>query len=145
MNTMEVWLEKHRDWFIDFVRIYLGIVLILKGIYFLDDMQSLMATTGQDFDTVAGYGYAYATLAHFIIFAHILGGISISIGFLTRVVIPFQLPILLIAMASGPLSKVYFRGGSPFEFSMLVVLLLGIFIYGAGRLSVDYYLFQKKN
>ena len=144
MSELTTQIERHRDWFVDFVRIYLGIVLILKGILFLDDMPALMEVANQEFETFAGTGFAYGTLAHFIIFANILGGVFLSIGLLTRIVVPFQLPVLLIAVMAAPLSKVYFKGGSPFEFSMLLVLLLGIFIYGGGRISVDYYLEKKR-
>ncbi|EMN51352.1 hypothetical protein LEP1GSC088_4532 [Leptospira interrogans str. L1207] len=34
---MDRWLKDHRDWLVDFLRIYLGGVLIYKGLEFLYD------------------------------------------------------------------------------------------------------------
>ena len=137
MYSLKVWVETHRDWFIEFIRIFIGLVLILKGIMFLDEMGKMVP---YDFKTEAGMGWAYANLAHFIIFANIIGGIFIMIGLLTRVVIPFQFPVLLIAGLVAPLHEVYFKGGSPFEVWMLIVLLVLMMLYGSGRISVDHYI-----
>lgn len=144
MSHYQEFVEKHRDWFLDFVRIFIGLVLILKGITFLNDMSTLMQATNTEFQTQAGMGWGYATLAHFIIFAHILGGAFLTLGFLTRIVIPFQFPTLFIAAMSGPISKIYFKATSPFESAMLIVLLIMLLLWGDGRISIDYYLQNKK-
>ncbi len=145
MSEFKAFIEKHRDWFLDFVRMFIGVVLILKGIFFLNDMSAIMEATNQEFQSELSTGWAYGTLAHFIILAHIVGGAFLTIGLLTRVVIPFQFPILLIAAVAAPISKVYFRGSAPFEAAMLIVFLILLLLFGDGRLSVDYYLERKKN
>lgn len=144
MSQVEGSISLHRDWFIDFARILLGIVLILKGIYFLQDMGSLMQLSPKEFETELGSGWAYGTLAHFIIFVHILGGVAVAVGFLTRLVIPIQFPVILIALFAPPLAKIYFPAGTATELLMLVVLMAGIMVYGSGRISIDYYLRNKK-
>ncbi len=145
MSKAEGAISLHRDWFIDFARIFLGLILILKGIYFLNGMESLMSLSGGEFANNTDFGLAYGTLAHFIIFVHILGGVAVVVGLLTRAVIPVQFPVLIIAMLSGPIAKVYMPGGSPTEILMLIFLLTGIMIYGSGRFSLDYYLRGKRD
>lgn len=143
MSKVEGAIKLHRDWYIDFVRIFLGLVLILKGIFFLNDMEVLMNLAGQEFESFKDYGLAYGTLAHVIIFINVLGGGAVMLGFLTRLAIPAQFPILLIALFSGPIKKVYF-GGTMMELAMMLVLLIGIMVYGSGQFSVDYYLRMKR-
>ncbi len=143
MSKAESAITVHRDWFIDFARIVVGMILIVKGIAFLSQMETLMEVTGAQFETFKGYGLAYGTLAHLIIFANILGGVAVMIGFLTRMVIPVQFPVILIALISEPIRQVYF-GGTMTEPFMLLLLLTGILVYGSGQISVDYYIRQKK-
>jgi len=145
MNDFTHFVSKHRDWFIDFVRIFLGIVLIVKGVGFLQDMATIMSAANPEFQNEAHAGLAYGTLAHFIIFANILGGVFLIIGFLTRIVIPFQFPIFFLGLFVGPFRKVYLMGGSPLEYVMIVVLLILVLLWGDGRLSVDFYLEHKKS
>lgn len=144
MSEFSFWVEKHRDWFIEFLRMFLGVVLILKGVLFLQDMAALMAASPHHFESQQGLAWAYGTLAHGIIFANILGGTAVAIGFLTRIAIPVQFPVLLIVAVTGPVKDIYFKGGSPFEMVLLIVLLVLMMFYGPGRLSVDYYVFRKR-
>ena len=46
MKNALLWLEDHKDWGIEMLRMYLGVVLILKGFYFIRDMNSLLALIG---------------------------------------------------------------------------------------------------
>jgi len=144
MSEFTFWIEKHRDWFIEFLRMFLGVVLIMKGVYFLQDMSTFLAASPHNLETTTGTGWAYGTLAHVIIFANILGGAAVMIGFLTRIAIPVQLPVLLVVALSGPMQQIYFKGGSPFEMWLLIVMLVLLMFYGPGRLSVDYYVFRKR-
>ncbi|PKL30773.1 MAG: hypothetical protein CVV45_15990 [Spirochaetae bacterium HGW-Spirochaetae-10] len=144
MSEFTFWIEKHRDWFIEFLRMFLGVVLIMKGVYFLQDMSTFLTASPHNFESTTGTGWAYGTLAHVIIFANILGGAAVMIGFLTRIAIPVQLPALLVVALSGPMQQIYFKGGSPFEMWLLIVMLVLLMFYGPGRLSVDYYVFRKR-
>src|SRR5689334_8763667 len=80
-------------------------------------------------------------LAHYVVFAHIIGGILIAFGLLTRFACIIQIPILL-----GALFVVNAQGGifTPFTeiwMAILVLLLLGFFlIEGSGPISVDHYM-----
>ena len=131
MDTLHNWLEKHRGDILEFIRVYLGLVLIYKGTFFMNDTSTLAELMG--FST-----YASLAIAHYIVFSHIVGGFFLAIGFLTRTVVLFQIPVLMGAVllvdpAAG------FAGSR--EYALLVLFLLVSFgFYGSGRLSVDYYL-----
>src|SRR5436190_15345803 len=96
------WAETHTDLFIDFVRMYLGIGLFVKGIFFMahrDYLVNLLEDSGN-------LVIAPVTVAHYVIPVHILGGLLLALGLLTRVAALAQLPILLGAMFWVYLPKV---------------------------------------
>lgn len=145
MNEFTRWVTRHRDWFIDFVRIFVGFVLIIKGVNFLEEMPKILDSTNPEFQSKFAEGWAFGTLAHFIIFAYILGGIFLVMGFLTRIVIPFQYPVLLLGLFVAPVQQIYLKNSSSTEYFMLIVLLTLVLLWGDGRLSVDYYLEHKRH
>ena len=81
------------------------------------------------------------TIAHYVIIAHITGGILITIGLITRIAVLFQIPILLGAIFFVNIVKGFFAINSDLPFSVLVLMLLiFFFIYGSGPWSVDNYI-----
>ena len=64
MKTLIAWLEEHKYWTFEFLRMYLGLVLILKGIYFIRDMDQLLALIGLSASIWAG-----GLFAHYIVLA----------------------------------------------------------------------------
>ena len=81
--------------------------------------------------------FAYILIGHLIVFAHILGGIFLTLGVLTRFACLIQIPILLGAVflinMPGDAMKPY----SELLISIVVLLLLIYFlIAGNGPLSV---------
>jgi uncharacterized membrane protein YphA (DoxX/SURF4 family) len=84
--------------------------------------------------------FAGAALAHYVIFAHILGGPLIIAGLFTRFVCLLQLPVLLGAVIFVNYPKGFLSIGSYLELwvSLLVLVALVVFmIFGAGRYSLD--------
>lgn len=138
MNTLtkiEHWADTHHPQWIDFVRIILGLFILYKGILFISDtgaLLDLMKTTDLQFVNLG--------LAHYVAFAHLVGGILIAMGLVTRFAILFQIPILLVAVflvnsQSGFLSV---ANNLEFGISLIVLILLITFlIYGSGKFSVD--------
>lgn len=118
--------------FIDFLRITLGITLVAKGMYFLTHMNVLfehmsVATTGNQF-----------VLAHVIVATHIVGGLCITVGLLTRIMAAINFPILF-----GAITMVHLPAGratqSELEAALLVFALICVAIYyGSSKRSVDY-------
>jgi uncharacterized membrane protein YphA (DoxX/SURF4 family) len=84
--------------------------------------------------------FAGAALAHYIIFAHILGGPLIVAGLFTRIVCLLQLPILLGAVFFVNAPKGHLSIGSHMELWVSLLVLAGLIvfmIFGAGRYSLD--------
>jgi uncharacterized membrane protein YphA (DoxX/SURF4 family) len=142
VHQFKRWAEAHSDLFLDLVRIYLGLGLMAKGIFFMghqDYMMKLLADTGDLF-------IVPATIAHYVIPAHLLGGLLLALGLLTRVAALAQIPVLLGAMFWIYLPKVMaVEPRENLEFSALVLFLMVlILIFGAGRFSVDHFLSRRE-
>lgn len=130
------WLEEHRDWAIEFLRMALGVILIQKGFYFMQHMDQLLALTGLPHSM-----WISGLFAHYIVVAHLVGGLFVLLGLVTRLSSLIQLPILVGAVVIVYRSDGMSAAGSTLEFTVLVFLLLVMFtFYGGGRLSVDAYL-----
>ena len=132
IQRMERWGDAHHPKWMDFIRIALGIFLLWKGIEFADNMNKLMALMN---DLPFG-NFMMIMLAHYVLFAHILGGVLLTTGLLTRFACVIQIPILLVALFLN-----IFNQFSEISLSLLVLALLIYFlIIGSGRWSLDWYI-----
>jgi len=119
---------------LDMLRIFLGGALAIKGIYFIINMQELETLTGQ-------IGQFQNLTAWYVIFAHVVGGISIALGFATRFACAVNIPVLLGAILFVHRSSPLFGGGQELQFSMLVLACLGVLAWaGNGKFSLDHLL-----
>lgn len=136
IQRMEHWGDTHHPKWMDFIRIALGVFLLLKGIEFADNMNKLMALmSGLPFGN-----FMMVILAHYVLFAHILGGILLVTGLLTRLACLIQIPILLVALFLN-----IFNQFSELSMSLLVLALLVYFlIIGSGRFSLDWYISKEE-
>jgi putative oxidoreductase len=143
ITDCKAWMDSHKDIVIDLIRIYLVVALFLKGLYFMMHREALN-TLLEGADTMA---FVQGAVAHYVIPAHLVGGVLLALGLLTRLAALSQIPILLGAVFYVWLPKMLVvEQRENFEFSALVLFLLGlIFVYGAGRLSVDHLLTRKEN
>jgi uncharacterized membrane protein YphA (DoxX/SURF4 family) len=138
------WIKVHGDLFLDLIRIYLGIGLFWKGIYFATHTTDLIKLMEESNPSWIGIGI----LAHFVIVAHLAGGFLLSIGLVTRGAALVQIPIVAAAVIFVHLPKAFsvVESRQGFEFAVLVLFLLVLIsIYGAGRWSVDFLLARKQN
>ena len=142
-SRMRLWVETHSDIIWDLVRIYLGIGLFLKAIFYLTHRDYLL----QSMDNMGTSWFAPAIMAHYVILAHLFGGLLMALGLITRVAALVQVPILLAAVFYVYLPKMMFlEPRQSLEFSALVLfLLLLTAAFGAGRWSLDHYLSRKIN
>lgn len=121
----------------DALRIYLGFALFVKGIYFIMNMAALEETLGQ------GFGQVQTLIAWAVVFAHIIGGASLVLGFATRVAAAANGLIMAGAVA---ISVVGTNTGENvlgtninFQFTMFVFFTLVLFVWrGAGPFSLDH-------
>ena len=143
VQRVEYWGDHHHPKWIDILRICFGIFLFFKGIqlmYHIDDLQQLVSNK-------LSYGsFKLALLSHYIIFAHIVGGLFLAAGLLTRIACMVQIPIVLGAVffidipgnASTPVSE--------FLLAIVVLLLLVYFmVVGSGPWSVNRFIDQENS
>ena len=128
INDLDSWAQTHFAYFLDAVRIYLGIGLLVKGISFLAHNEALASLQGT----------AIAALVPIVPYMHIVGGALLAIGLLPRLAALVNIPILFAAvfMVHAPQMDTV-RGREGLEFSALVLFLLCLIaVKGAGPLSL---------
>lgn len=144
MNMIQKWEhygETHHPAWLDSLRVLLGFIILSKGVVFIADTAALA-------DLLVKSGYPWATFwaAHYVAFAHLVGGVLIILGLKTRVAILFQLPILLGAIFLVNAPRGFFTGNSELLFSIVVLfLLIFFFFWGSGPISADHYLKYHKD
>ncbi len=134
------WAVDTRHYWIESLRIFLGFLLVYKGWYFVQNLdliyEHIEATTTLD---------TFVTV-HYVVFAHLLGGVMIIVGILTRLAIIFQIPIVIVGAwyFSGE-GSTFFGPTTELEYSLLILMLLIVFLfYGAGKWSVDHRIMRNK-
>ncbi len=142
LNEWKLWCQGHEDLFRDLVRMYLGVGLFVKGVYFMTHRSELDQLVGQIDNAVFGQ----AAAAHYVIPAHLAGGLLLAIGLFTRVAALLQVPILFGAAVYVYLPKMaLIEPRQSMEFTFLVLFILFLIVaYGAGRFSVDHLLWKKE-
>ncbi len=140
IERIEHWGDTHHPRWLDILRIALGIVIFLKGVTFLADTESLRRLIEETQIQIYTWG-----VVHYIAFAHLVGGILIAIGLLTRVAIGFQLPVLIGAVFFVNITRGLSFLNSELWISVVVlVLLLVFFIVGSGPYSLDHQMREKR-
>ena len=129
------WAEAHPKVWLDCVRVYLGLGLFIRGVFIITNTRAEFI---QDLLKRLDYPWIITVgLLHYISLAHLIGGLMLTVGLLTRIAAWVQIPILagavFIHRGEGLMS-----GGQSLEFSALVLFLLVTFsVSGAGPVSVD--------
>lgn len=119
-----------------FIRFFLGIALLIRGWLIISNPDSLIELG------VERELFIWVSLVGII---HVVGGLMLFIGFLTRLGALIQIPILISAVFFVYSHTLLMMGGQSLELAVLVLFLLGVFtITGSGPLSVDKYLENKK-
>jgi putative oxidoreductase len=129
------WAEAHPKVWLDCVRIYLGLGLFIRGVFIITNTRAefIQALIEQ-----LHYPWIITVfLLHYIALAHLIGGMMLTVGLLTRIAAWVQVPILAGALFIHR-SEGLMSGGQSLELSALVLFLLVIFaVSGAGPVSVD--------
>ena len=137
------WIKTHGDLALDLVRMYLGIGLIIKAFYFMNHSDYLLHLM----DSMGSTWFAPAILMHYIVLAHLVGGILLLFGLFTRTAALVQLPILFGALfwVHLPYMLSTAEAREKAEFAGLVLFLLVLLsVYGAGRWSLDNWLAKRE-
>lgn len=131
IKSLNKWANSHTYLPLDFARMGFGVFLFMKGVHFITNIPYLRELISP-IDRIGGGMF----LIHYITPAHMIGGILIFFGLLTRWAIIAQLPILIGAII------VNFMGEMRSE-NLLTALLTLCFcffflFYGSGKNSLDY-------
>jgi uncharacterized membrane protein YphA (DoxX/SURF4 family) len=130
------WADAHPKVWLDCVRIYLGLGLFIRGLF-------IITNTKADFVQTLIQNMAYPWLItigllHYVALAHLIGGLMLMVGLLTRVAAWVQIPVLAGAILMHR-NEGLMTSGQSLELSTLVLFLLVTFAFaGAGPLSVDH-------
>jgi len=136
MNTIqkvETWGDLHQARWFPVLRIMLGLIIFIKGIFFIQNTDAIYNMIAHSAVSI------YAVfLAHYVALAHLMGGFLIIIGLVTRLAVLFQIPILAGAIIFINADKGLFTIHSELGLSILVLALLIFFlIFGSGKYSAD--------
>lgn len=141
LQNLLKWIQDNSDVLFDIVRIYIGVGLAIRGLLAVVDPE-FFGSWLSDFGVT---GAAAVAVRGYIIAAHLVGGILMAVGYLTRISALAQLPVLV-----GAVFFIHFPEGlaatdQSLEFSALVLFLVALFaVRGSGRLSVMSYLRRKR-
>lgn len=137
IKSIIIWLETNKDAAYSFIRIFLGIALLVRGAILSSDPATLTQLAGSN---QFYWWYSY------IIVIHIIGGLLLAIGFATRLAAFLQIPVLVGAVFFLHLQQGLATAEQSLELSALVLVLLIIyFLFGSGVFSVDNYFAKKKS
>lgn len=135
VQRIEKWGDTHHPKWIDFIRITLGIVLVMKGFQYINNMTELTNTIGK---APLISILSVSMVSHYVVFAHLIGGALIMVGLLTRFGCLIQIPILLGAIIFVNISGGLFQVQSELWFSVLILILIVFFaVEGSGPISID--------
>lgn len=134
LQRLEYWGDRHHPRWMDIVRISLGIFLCYKGVDFIGHMSDLVSVMYSNTSTAP---FFYILAGHYAAAAHILGGIFLIFGVMTRLACLIQIPVLLGAIFFLSTNREMLRPYSELFLTILVLLLLIYFlIAGNGPWSV---------
>lgn len=121
-------------WF-SFLRIFLGLFLLWKGIVFIRDtalLEQLIERTG-----VGVFSQNSSNLSFVVAYLSLLCGLFIATGLWTRIMAIIQIPILIVAVFFVNITRME---SGPVEVIMSIItlgLLIFFAIKGSGSLSAD--------
>jgi putative oxidoreductase len=118
---------------IDYLRIMLGVIILAKGISFINDRDAVQQLIEQTNFQLSIWG-----AVHYVVFTHLVGGLFIILGFQTRLACILLFPVLFCAVFFVNITNGFSAWNSELWLSILVMALLIVFILlGSGNFSLD--------
>ncbi|MBT8401892.1 MAG: DoxX family protein [Rhodothermia bacterium] len=129
------WQWSHNTVASDLIRMFLGAALLVRGLLFALNPESLAELAP---DKVVDW------VSYYIMSAHLVGGLLLMIGLFTRVAALIQIPVLVGAVLVVHVREGLATPNQSLELAALVLFLLIVFfVFGPGRKSLDYRFFGK--
>jgi uncharacterized membrane protein YphA (DoxX/SURF4 family) len=143
LQRFEHWGDTHHPKWLDIIRIVLGLFLCFKGYDFLQNSGVVMGALA----VKTSFGnFTFMVLSHYVVFAHIIGGILLVVGYLTRFACLVQIPILLGAIFFLSTASDVLKPYNEIFLTVIVLLLLCYFlIAGNGPWALKFKDNEKKH
>lgn len=138
VHKIENWGDSHHPKVLDLIRIALGIFLLLKGVAFMEN-RAYLTHLIESQDVIDLSPNLLILVVYYVTFAHLVGGVLIAVGILTRLASIIQIPVVLGAVFltgifQEPINAMVWP-------SVTALILLVVFtILGSGPISLDKYL-----
>jgi uncharacterized membrane protein YphA (DoxX/SURF4 family) len=138
VHKIENWGDTHHPKVLDIVRVALGVFLLVKGITFMENTSYLRGII-TDQNVIDVSPDMLMILVYYVAFAHMVGGILIAMGILTRLGCIIQIPIVtgavfLTSIFQEPINAMAWPSVTA------LVLLIVFSVLGSGPWSLDKYL-----
>ncbi|MCB7480871.1 DoxX family protein [Christiangramia sediminis] len=131
IKSLNKWANAHTYYWLDILRVALGVFFFIKGVNFISQTETLVELI----DPLKGFG-GTMLVVHYVASAHLVGGILIAFGLLTRWALIVQIPILIGAIL---INFVGVMNASNLILALVVSVFTVFFIfYGSGKHSADY-------
>lgn len=138
IHRIEKWGDSHHPRFLDIIRVFLGIFLLLKGLGFMDNTANLKYLIESRSDiTVAPW--LLMILVYYVTFVHMVGGTLIALGIMTRFSAIMQIPVVFGAVFFINVLESPFNTDLASSVAALILLVL-FAIIGSGRWSIENYI-----
>jgi putative oxidoreductase len=137
VKGLNKWANAHSTIWFDAFRILLGAFLFYKGTYFISnsgEFENLIAPASN----FLGGMFAF----HYVASAHIMGGIMVVFGLMTRWALIAQLPILIGALLINFIGEM--NGINVLLSAVTLGLSMFYTVYGSGKHSADYFFKMQK-
>ncbi|MFD2516326.1 DoxX family protein [Salinimicrobium flavum] len=132
IKSLNKWANAHTYYPLDLLRVALGVFFFIKGLQFISQTHMLTELISP----LKGYGGVMLAI-HYIAPAHLVGGMLIAVGLLTRWALIAQLPILIGAILINFVGEMHWGN---LILAVVVLAVTAFFIYyGSGKHSLDYY------
>jgi len=119
---------------LDLVRFYLGVGLFVRGALFVAHPDVLLSYMNH-----SKHWFVPLAVSHYVVLAHLCGGMMLALGLRTRLAALAQVPPLLGAVFSVHFADGLLSAGQSLEFAALVLFLLFTFaVFGSGKYSLDH-------
>jgi putative oxidoreductase len=136
IGDLEKKLENRPALGLDLLRIYIGIALFVRGATYVAHPEALV-----EYMKDSELWVTPLVISHYVVAAHVVGGILLALGLATRAAAIAQLPVLIGAVFVVHWREGLLSAGQSLELSALVLaLLLVISVFGAGEFSLDHVL-----
>ena len=135
-NKIVEWFNTNYDLAYSLIRIILGVALFVRGLILLSNPAAISELAGQ---------YKLYWWYSYIAIIHIVAGLLLTLGLLTRIAALLQIPILVGAVFFIHMRQGLVAEGQSLELAALVLALLIVyFLFGSSSLSLDNFLAKRK-